>query len=86
MANRKQSANLKTGVTMSVSERLLAAIDAYITERGFGSRTNIVETALAEFLEKKGYKIEPSVDEMLAAIAKTRLKDDESKPPKKKGK
>lgn len=87
MANRRQSANLKSGVTVSVSERLLEALGAYIKTRGFGSRTGIMEEALAEFLEGKGYKIEPTAEEMIAAIAATRLKGSESEPPlKKKGK
>jgi hypothetical protein len=53
---------------MSVSARLIAAVDAYINERGFGSRTGVAEAALAEFLEKKGYRIEPTPEEFNKAL------------------
>lgn len=59
---------LKRGSNMSVSARLIAAVDAYINERGFGSRTQIAEAALAEFLEKKGYNIEPTPEQFAKAL------------------
>lgn len=59
---------LKRGSNMSVSARIMEAVDVYIRERGFGSRTQIAEAALAEFLQRKGYNIEPTPEQFSKAL------------------
>lgn len=66
----KRRKHEKTVTNLSMSDKVLGAMDAYIEARGYGSRTSVVEEALAEFLQTKGYKIEPSAEEVLAALAK----------------
>jgi Arc/MetJ-type ribon-helix-helix transcriptional regulator len=54
----------KTFLNLSIATPLDEFLESYLKKRGYGTKTGVIEDALGEWLAKKGYKVEPSQQEI----------------------